>query len=98
VDRQRFGERRDRAFSSDISSRVQLSDRADQTRHVDNVALGATQVWKRELASSEDADQIQIQQVAKVVDRKFVDRSVRRVPAGIVNQTIKSTMTRNCFV
>ena len=85
INRQRFGERRDRAFGSNVRGGVQLSHRADQTRHVDDVALCPTQVWKRELASSKDADQIQIQQVAKIIYRKIVDRFVWRVPAGIIN-------------
>src|SRR5207247_11403971 len=65
---------------------------------IDEVALGAAQMRESRLAGSEDADQIQAEQVAKFVYREFVDRFVRRMPAGIINQAIEPAITRDRFL
>src|ERR687884_281499 len=43
----------------------------------------------RQLAGREDADEVQLEQVAELFDRELVDRLVRRVPPGVVNQAVE---------
>src|SRR6266850_6161706 len=50
---------------------------------------------KRKLRRGEDAHQVKLEQVAKFLDRKIVDRFVGRVPSGIVDKTVESPVTRD---
>ena len=65
-----------------------LPHRTHQACHIDDVAFCLPQVWQGELASSEDADEVEVNKIAKLLDRKIVDRFVSRMPPGIVDQTI----------
>src|SRR6266571_7533547 len=89
IDSQRLGESGDRAFRGDISGGVALPNRSNQARHVNNIAPGLPQVREGELASSKDADEIEVDQVAKLIDCKIVYRFVRRMPSSVVDQAIK---------
>ncbi len=42
------------------------------------------------LAGGKRAHEIQLQQVAELLRRKIVNRSMRRMPAGVVDQTINT--------
>ncbi len=82
-------------FGGNVSGRVKLAHLADQARHIDDVALRAAQVWQGKFAGRKDADQIQFQQVAEILDREIINRLVRRMPASIVDQTIKTAIAGN---
>ena len=65
-----------------------LADLGDEARHVDDVAARAPQVREGELAGVEDADEVQLEQVAELFDGELVNRLVRRVPPGVVNEAV----------
>src|SRR5262245_66677164 len=49
------------------------------------------------LAGGKNADDIQINQIAKILDRKLIDRFVRRVPTRIVNEAINPAVMIDCL-
>jgi hypothetical protein len=71
-----------------------LSDSGHQARNIDYVAFGLPQGWEGELASGEDAHEIQVDQLTEVIYGKVIDRLMRRVPPGIVDQAINSSVER----
>ncbi len=72
-----------------------LADRGHQTGHINYVALRLAQMRKRKLGRGEDAHQVKLEQVTKFLNRKIVDRFMRRMPSGIVDKTVESPVTRN---
>ena len=58
--------------------------------------LRLSQVGQRRLAEREDTDDVQLEDGAEVVGREVVDRPVRRVPAGVVDQAVDAPVPRDC--
>ena len=52
------------------------------------------EMGERRLAQRERADDVQLQDGAKVVEAELVDGAVRRVPAGVVDQAVDSAVPR----
>jgi hypothetical protein len=95
VDGQRPGERSDCAFRGDVGGGVVLTDGRHQAGDIDDIAFCLPQGGEREFAGSKNADQIQVYQLAELFDGEIIDRFMRRVPAGIVDQAIDTTMVRD---
>ena len=49
-------------------------------------------------AGGKNAYKIEIEQIAKLLDREIVDRPMRRMPAGIVYQTIDPAIFFNRLI
>ena len=67
-----------------------LADGGDQAGDVDDRAPGAAQVGQRQLGQGEHADHVQLDQGAEIVERELIDRLVRRMPAGVVDQAVQT--------
>src|SRR5262249_21937226 len=48
----------------------------------------APQMGQRELRHDEDADDVQFEEGAELVGREVVDGTMRRMPAGVVDQAV----------
>src|SRR4030095_8278683 len=90
VYRERFCECGDRAFCRHVCGRKQLAHRADKARHINDVAFSLSKMRQGELAAGEYADEIQVKQIPKLLDRKVVDRFVRRMPSRVVDDAIEA--------
>ena len=94
VDRQGLGEREHGALGGDVGRGVVLADGGDEARDVDDGAARGAQMRQRQLAEREDADDVELEERAEVVDREAIDRVVGRMPAGIVDETVEATVGR----
>src|SRR5215510_1264363 len=92
VNRQCFGEGRDGAFSCDVGRSIELAHRPHQARKVDDVALSLAQVRQGKLTRSKDADKVQIQEIAEILGAELVNRFVRWMPTGVVDEAVESTV------
>src|SRR6266536_947074 len=88
INRQCFSESRNCAFRSHVCSCIKLPHASYQARQVYDISLSATQMRQSKLTCGKYADQIQIQQVPKLLNGKIIYRLVRRMPPGVVYQTI----------
>jgi len=79
-----------RPFGGDICGRKQLPHRADEARHVNDVAFRISKMWQSELAAGEYADQIQVKQISKFLNGEVVDRFMRRMPSSVVDKAIEA--------
>jgi hypothetical protein len=90
VYRERLGECSYRPLRRDVCRRKQLTHRADEARHINDIAFRLSKMGQGELAASEYADEIQVKQISKFLDGKVIDRFVRRMPPRVVDEAIKA--------
>ena len=94
VDGERLRERQHGTLGGDVGRGVQLADGGHQARDVHDRPARLPEMGERSLAEREGADDVQLEDGAEVVDREHVDRVMRRVPAGVVDQAVESAVPR----
>mmetsp|Transcript_7892 Transcript_7892/g.13124 ORF Transcript_7892/g.13124 Transcript_7892/m.13124 type:complete len:262 (-) Transcript_7892:332-1117(-) len=67
-----------------------LTKRTNETAHVDDVALGLSQMRQSLLADGEVADEIELKQVLHVGHREVIDSARRRMPSSIIDDAVQS--------
>jgi hypothetical protein len=78
---------RDRCLGRVVCSQIALRAHPAHRRHVDDRTARAFHQRNDKLAAEEDADHIDFEFMAELVERQFLDRAVRRNP-GIVDQYV----------
>mmetsp|Transcript_10152 Transcript_10152/g.23954 ORF Transcript_10152/g.23954 Transcript_10152/m.23954 type:complete len:229 (-) Transcript_10152:127-813(-) len=67
-----------------------LTECTNETAHVDDIALGLSQMRQCLLADGEVAYEIELEKVLHVGHREVIDGARRRMPSGIINHTVQS--------
>ena len=91
VDGQGLAEGGRRTLGGRVGDSLCLAERTDKAAHVDDVALGLSQMRQCLLTNGKVADEIQLEQILHVSNAKVIDGTRRWVPSSIIDDAVQPT-------